>query len=69
MSKAEAAQRIMEISVEIRDLLQEAMDLVTAEGSELDRQRAGAYWYPHIFISLGDLEATARDLEEEEDDD
>jgi hypothetical protein len=49
----EAGERILEITGEIRDLLQEAMDLVRAEGSDLDRERARSYWYGHILIALG----------------
>jgi hypothetical protein len=75
MSKTEAAERIMEITEEIRELLQEAMDLVREEGTSLDRDRARCYWYAHILTSLGgdhgylggsmfSMEDTARELEE-----
>ena len=39
MSKTEAAERIMEITYEIRELVQEAMDLVQNEGSRLTHER------------------------------
>ncbi len=45
MSRFEAGERILEITEEIRELLQEAMDL--------DRERARSYWYGHILIALG----------------
>ena len=53
MSRFEAGERILEISEEIRDLLQEAMDLVRSEGTDFDRERARSYWYAHIMIALG----------------
>jgi hypothetical protein len=76
MSRTEAAARIMEISYEIRSLLNEAMDLVRENGSDLTRERAGSYWYPHILMNLNDdhswlggsmctMESTAAALEEE----
>lgn len=78
MSKTEAAARIMEISYEIRNLLNEAMDLVRAEGSDLTRERAGSYWYPHILMNLDDdhswlggsmctMEGTAQELDDDVD--
>ena len=53
MTRFEAGERILEISEEIRDLLQEAMDLVRSEGTDFDRERARSYWYGHILIALG----------------
>jgi hypothetical protein len=53
MSRSEAGERILEITEEIRELLQEAMDLVREEGTTLDRERARGYWYGHILIALG----------------
>jgi hypothetical protein len=53
MSRSEAGERILEITEEIRELLQEAMDLVRSEGTDLDRERARSYWYGHILIALG----------------
>jgi hypothetical protein len=53
MSRFEAGERILEITDEIRDLLQEAMDLVRENGTDLDRERARSYWYGHILIALG----------------
>ena len=53
MSRFEAGERILEITEEIRELLQEAMDLVRSEGTDLDRERARSYWYGHIQIALG----------------
>lgn len=53
MSRFEAGERILEITDEIRDLLQEAMDLVREHGSDIDRERARSYWYGHIQIALG----------------
>lgn len=80
MTRFEAGERILEISEEIRDLLQEAMDLVRVEGTSLDRERARSYWYGHIRIALGgehgymgrsmcSMEDTARELMEEIEDD
>ena len=43
----------MEIAEEIRALLQEAVELVSIGGSELDLERARSYWYPRILIELG----------------
>lgn len=76
MSRFEAGERILEITEEIRELLQEAMDLVREEGTTLDRERARSYWYGHILIALGgehgymgrsmcSMEDTARELMEE----
>jgi hypothetical protein len=73
MSKTEAAERIMEIAEEIRELLQEAIDL--AGEDDMVYNRARSYWYPHILIALGgdhgylggsmcSMEDTARELEE-----
>jgi hypothetical protein len=78
MSKTEAAERIMEIAEEIRELLQEAMEL--AGKDEMVYNRARSYWYPHILTSLGgdhgylggsmcSMEDTARELEEAGDED
>lgn len=53
MSRFEAGERILEITEEIRELLQEAMDLVRSEGTDFDRERARSYWYGHIQIALG----------------
>ncbi len=53
MSRLEAGERILEITEEIRELLQEAMDLVRENGTDLDRERARSYWYGHIVIALG----------------
>jgi hypothetical protein len=53
MSRFEAGERILEITDEIRELLQEAMDLVREEGTDIDRERARSYWYGHILIALG----------------
>ena len=53
MTRFEAGERILEISEEIRELLQEAMDLVRSEGTDFDRERARSYWYGHILIALG----------------
>jgi len=78
MSRTEAAERIMEITEEIRDLIQEAMDLIRENGSDLTRERARSYWYPHILMNLNDdhgylgssgctMESSARELEEEDE--
>ncbi len=75
MSKTVAAERIMEITEEIRELVQEAMDLIRENGSDLTRERARSYWYPHILMNLNDdhgylggsmcsMESSARELEE-----
>jgi hypothetical protein len=80
MSKTEAAERIMEITEEIRELVQEAMDLIRENGSDLTRERARSYWYPHILMNLNDdhgylgssgctMESSAQELEEEGEED
>ena len=80
MSKTEAAERIMEIAEQIRGLVQEAMDLVREEGSDIARERARSYWYPHILVALGgdhgymggsmcSMEDTAREMEDSYDED
>lgn len=79
MTRFEAGERILEISEEIRDLLQEAMDLVRSEGTDFDRERARSYWYGHILIALGgdhgymgrsmcSMSDTAEELMADEDD-
>lgn len=78
MSRFEAGERILEITEEIRELLQEAMDLVRSEGTDFDRERARSYWYGHIQIALGgdhgymgrsmcSMTDTAEELMEEEE--
>ena len=78
MSRFEAGDRILEITEEIRELLQEAMDLVRSGGTDLDRERARSYWYGHILIALGgdhgymgrsmcSMADTAEELMEEEE--
>lgn len=53
MSRFEAGERILEITEEIRELLQEAMDMVRSEGTDFDRDRARSYWFGQIQIALG----------------
>ncbi len=53
MSRFEAGERILEIRDEIRELLQEAMDLVREKGTDLEREQARSYWYGRIMIDLG----------------
>ena len=53
MNRFEAGERILEISEEIRDLLQEAMGLISDNGTDFDYHRARSYWYGHILIALG----------------
>lgn len=78
MSKTEAAERIREIIQEIRELAQEAMDHVRENGSDLTRERARSYWYPHILMNLDEehgylggsmcsMESTAGELEGEDE--
>ena len=80
MSKTEAAERIREIIEEIRELAQEAMDHIRENGSDLTRERARSYWYPHIFMNLDEehgylgssgctMESSAQELEEEGEED
>ena len=80
MSKTEAAERIREIIQEIRELAQEAMDHVHENGSDLTRERARSYWYPHILMNLDEehgylgssgctMESSAQELEEEGEED
>ena len=79
MSKTEAAGRIMEITEEIRELVQEAMDLMRYEGTDTERERARGYWYAHIRLALDEdsgfmgrsmctMEDSARELMAEEED-
>ena len=53
MSRFEAGERILEITEEIRELLQEAMDMVSSYGTDFDRERARSYWYGQMQIALG----------------
>ena len=53
MNRFEAGERILEISEEIRDLLQEAMGLISDNGTDFDYHRARSYWYGLILIALG----------------
>ena len=80
MSKTEAAERIREIIQEIRELAQEAMDHIRENGSDLTRERARSYWYPHILMNLDEehgylgssgctMESSAQELEEEGEED
>jgi methyl-accepting chemotaxis protein len=80
MSKTEAAERIREIIEEIRELAQEAMDHIRENGSDLTRERARSYWYPHILMNLDEehgylgssgctMESSAQELEEEGEED
>lgn len=74
-----AAERILEISEEIVDLLEEAMGLVRHVGTPTEIARARSYWLGHIRMSLNDdhgymgsgictMEDTARELMAEEPD-
>lgn len=78
MSRFEAGERILEITEEMQDLLQEAMNLVRENGTDLDWARARSYWYGHIQIALGgdhgylgssmcSMTDTAEELMEEEE--
>ena len=80
MSKTEAAERIREIIEEIRELAQEAMDHIRENGSDLTRERARSYWYPHLLMNLDEehgylgssgctMESSAQELEEEGEED
>ena len=53
MNRFKAGKRILEISEEMQELLQEAMGLISDHGTDLDTQRARSYWYAHIMIALG----------------
>lgn len=75
----EAGERILEISEEIIDLLEEAMSLVRGVGTPTEIARARSYWLGHIRMSLNDdhgfmgrgtctMEDTARELMAEEPD-
>jgi len=79
MNRFEAGERILEISEEIRDLLREAMGLISDNGTDLDYQRARSYWYGHIQLALGgdhgymgrsmcSMADTAREMTEDESD-
>lgn len=74
-----AAERILAISEEIVDLLEEAMGLVRHVGTPTEIARARSYWLGHIRMSLNDdhgfmgrgtctMEDTAREMMAEEPD-
>lgn len=73
----EAGERILDISEEIIDLLDEAMTLVRKVGTPTEIARARSYWLGHIRMSLNEdhgyvgrgtctMEDTARELMAEE---
>ena len=75
----EAGERILEITEEIIDLLEEAMSLVRHVGTPTEIARARGYWLGHIRMSLNEdhgymargnctMEDTARELMAEEPD-
>lgn len=75
----DAAERILAISEEIVDLLEEAMSLVRGVGTPTEITRARGYWLANIRISLNEdhgfmgrggctMEDTARELMAEEPD-
>jgi len=75
----EAGERILEITEEIIDLLEEAMSLVRHVGTPTEIARARSYWLGHIRMSLNEdhgymargnctMEDTARELMAEEPD-
>ena len=75
----DAAERILAISEEIVDLLEEAMGLVRHVGTPTELARARSYWLANIRISLNEdhgfmgrggctMEDTARELMAEEPD-
>ena len=77
MSRFEAGERILEITEEIIDLLEEAMSLVRRVGTPEEIARARSYWLGHIRMSLNEdhgymgsgtctMEDTARELMAEE---
>jgi hypothetical protein len=51
MSKQETIQRLINIKMEIKDLIAEALELIESE-SEFEGQRAERYWYAHIEMAL-----------------
>ena len=74
-----AGERILAISEEIIDLVEEAMSLVRHVGTPTEIARARSYWLGHIRMSLNDdhgfmgrgtctMEDTARELMAEEPD-
>lgn len=75
----EAGERILDITEEIIDLLDEAMTLVRKVGTPDEINRARSYWLGHIRMSLNEnhgymtyggctMEDTARELMAEEPD-
>ena len=75
----DAAERILAISEEIVDLLEEAMSLVRGVGTPTEITRARGYWLANLRISLNEdpgfmgrggctMEDTARELMAEEPD-
>lgn len=74
----EAGERILAISEEIVDLLEEAMSLVRRVGTPTEIARARSYWLGNIRVSLNEdhgfmgrggctMEDTARELMAEEE--
>ena len=72
-----AGERILEITEEIIDLVEEAMSLVRRVGTPEEIARARSYWLGHIRMSLNEdhgymgsgtctMEDTARELMAEE---
>jgi len=72
-----AGERILEITEEIIDLLEEAMSLVRGVGTPEEIARARSYWLGNIRVSLNEdhgymayggctMEDTARELMAEE---
>ena len=75
----EAGERILAISEEIIDLVEEAMTLVRGVGTPSEIARARSYWLGHVRMSLNEdhgfmgrgactMEDTARELMAEEPD-
>lgn len=49
-------ERLKEIQEEIKELADEAIDIIEKEGHRRTYRSALAYWYPHLIIALGDLD-------------
>jgi len=45
-------ERMLKIKEEIKELIEEALDIVKFEGSPHTYQQAKAYWYPQILMVL-----------------
>ncbi len=80
MDRAEASERLLEISEEMHVLLGEAMRIVRQCATDTERDRAKGSWYAQIAMALNEdhefvgsslctMEDTARELESDDNGD